>query len=253
MKSISEKESIPMLEFTLVDEPTANAVVAQPEALEVSAVPTEAPVAEVKPEAPAVDPLAALAARVEALTARLEAPSSSAQPEVVAEPEVDPVDFYLDPTAAVKEMVRRTLVEDAKAAEVRTVAASQAQATLLEKHADANAVVASEDFKKFVSEDPVAAQLIAQARTNLDGAAAAAALSLFKTRPAAKATPDAAASTATSANAEASLAASAASNADSTTARITISRDQIAAMSADEKERRNDEILQAYAEGRVTR
>lgn len=235
-----------MLEFTLVDEPTAAPAAVAPA---VAPVVTQEPVAEATPKEETVDPSVALQARLANLEAKLVAKvQAEVEPVVLPEP-TETVDFYLDPVEAVRQEVRRTLEADALASQVRMEKTNEAMGLVEAEHKDFKAVGASQGFKDFLAANPVAAQLVQDGRTNIDASAINAALTLYKASPKAKTNP----AVGNESNDEVALAAESTGNADSTVARPTFSRAELDRMPADEKERRNNEILAAYVEGRVTR
>jgi hypothetical protein len=130
-------------------------------------------------------------------------------------------------------------------------AISKAQAVITSKHSDAEAIFASDEFKQFHSQDPVAKQLLSQAQAQKNGDLAATVVTLFKAAKAAKAT-EASTQGRNSEALDEAAAASLSGNGETASNVVTFTRAELEAMSEEERDRRDPEISLAFLQGRVS-
>lgn len=168
--------------------------------------------------------------------------------------EVDDVDFFADPKRAVEQAISnnpvlRKLQETTYAAEKeRALAAIQA------KHSDMKEVLTSESFQTWVKGSQFRQNLFAQADSNYDFAAADELLTLYKDTQGAVKRQAAAERTAKKTEIKRASTGTSRSNPEGQTSRkVYRRRDIIELMNRDPKryEAMSDEIMKAYAEGRV--
>lgn len=170
------------------------------------------------------------------------------------EPEVDDVDFFTDPKAA----VARAIAADPTLQNAKKVASEMAKreaiATLQAAHPDAKEVLGNAQFKEWVGASKIRSQLYASADTQYDYEAANELLDLWKDRQSVVAATKAVEKQAQKNEVRNASTGSTRSNpAGKTTRKTYRRRDIIELMQSNPKryEAMQDEIMQAYAEGRV--
>ena len=110
--------------------------------------------------------------------------SIAAQSSAAPEAEVDDIDFFADPKAAVARAVENhPTLKQAQAVAVE-MAKSQSLAKLQAAHPDMKEVLAKSDFREWVNQSPYRQQMYAQADQNYDFGAANELLTLYKERAA---------------------------------------------------------------------
>jgi len=111
----------------------------------------------------------------------IQAQQSPAAPE---EAEVDDIDFFADPKAAVAKAVENHPTLRQAQAVAAEMAKSQSLAKLQQAHPDMKEIVTKDDFREWVNKSPYRQQMFAQADQQYDFGAANELLTLYKERAA---------------------------------------------------------------------
>ena len=168
--------------------------------------------------------------------------------------EVDDVDFFADPSAAVMRAIDNHPSLKQAQAVAAEMAKSQSLAKLQAAHPDMKEVLSDSGFKEWVGKSQIRQQLFQQADTQYDFAAADELLSLYKERKGVVAQTAAVEKVAQKNEVRKASTGSARTNPDGQkTRKVYRRRDIIELMNRDPKryEALQPEIMQAYAEGRV--
>ena len=170
------------------------------------------------------------------------------------EPEVDEVDFFTDPQAAVKKAIENHPMLKQSQAVAAEMAKSQALAQLQAAHPDMKEVLTDSGFQEWVGKSQVRRELFERADKGYDFAAADELLSLYKERRSIVEQTAKVEQAAQKNEIKKASTGSARSNPDSTKSRkVYRRRDIIELMNRDPKryEALMPEIMKAYQEGRV--
>ena len=181
--------------------------------------------------------------------------SIEAQNSTTPEPEaVEDVDFFADPSAAVKRAIENHPSLKQAQAVAAEMAKSQALAKLQAKHPDMNEIISDEDFRQWVSGSTFRQQMYKQADQGYDFEAANELLTLYKDRKGVvKQTKQVEKVAQKQAVKKASTGSSRTAAAGKSPKKTYRRADIIELMKTNPKryEALSDEIMQAYAEGRV--